>query len=425
MSDRFTSDTARVRWRLSAAAVAVIWCAGTVFAMAVALNRPQLVVFAAPLAGVVLAAQWRPPETVVRVVADPADDLGHGIAHCFETDTIVVRLRLVSGGHPGGVALELPVVEGLASRVIDEEAARTTVVRVECVRWGRHRLAVRVHARARWGLLRGAEVVRPIEVRVFPRVHPRRFDPVRSTPAVLRHAGTHPSNRSGSGVEYADLRQFSPGDSLRTINWPVSVRQGSLYVTDRRVEQSVDLVVLLDTHTGPDGPVARAHDRSVRGAVEIVANGLRSGDRVGLVCLGADVRWIEAKGGRSQYFRALSMILGVDDAGAARCSGSLPPRAAAPPGAIVIAFSTLISTAFFLALIELRKRGHPIVVVDVLAGADLVRPSDDPLCRKLWDFERRGMYRDMRSSGLEVVAWPPEHALSEALTVRGPRRGRP
>ncbi len=49
-------------------------------------------------------------------------------------------------------------------------------------------------------------------------------------------------------------------------------------------------------------------------------------------------------------------------------TGTLAPRAALPPGAIVVAFSTMLDTEFALSLIDLRKRGHTVVAVDVLEG---------------------------------------------------------
>ena len=88
-------------------------------------------------------------------------------------------------------------------------------------------------------------------------------------------------------------------------------------------------------------------------------------------------------------------------------TGTLAPRAALPPGAIVVAFSTLLDTEFALSLIDLRKRGHTVVAVDVLEGAPF-EGEKDPLFTRMWAMQRSFMYRDMGTVGVDVVAWSSE-----------------
>ena len=94
--------------------------------------------------------------------------------------------------------------------------------------------------------------------------------------------------------------------------------------------------------------------------------------------------------------------------------GTLAPRAAVPPGAIVIAFSTMLDTEFALALIELRKRGHTVVAVDVLEGAPF-EEERDRLVARMWSLQRSFMYRDMRTIGVDVVPWPDDQPLDQVM----------
>src|ERR1700694_6013425 len=74
--------------------------------------------------------------------------------------------------------------------------------------------------------------------------------------------------------------------------------------------------------------------------------------------------------------------LGAGD-GFETTTGTLAPCAAVPPGAIVVAFSTLLDTDFALALIDLCKSGHVVVAVDVLESAPF-EAELDPLIARLW-----------------------------------------
>jgi len=97
------------------------------------------------------------------------------------------------------------------------------------------------------------------------------------------------------------------------------------------------------------------------------------------------------------------------------------------PGSIVIAFSTLLDTEFALALIDLRKRGHTVVAVDVLEGAPFEEERDQ-LVARMWSLQRSFMYRDMGTIGVDVVSWRGDATLDQAMQLvpdhRSPARRR-
>jgi uncharacterized protein (DUF58 family) len=80
----------------------------------------------------------------------------------------------------------------------------------------------------------------------------------------------------------------------------------------------------------------------------------------------------------------------------------------------VIAFSTLLDTEFALALIDLRRRGHTVVAVDVLEGAPF-EETDDKLVARMWSLQRSFMYRDMGTIGVDVVSWRGDATLDQAM----------
>jgi uncharacterized protein (DUF58 family) len=187
------------------------------------------------------------------------------------------------------------------------------------------------------------------------------------------------------------------------------------------------VVVLIDTYRQPPGPATEATERALRGAVQVVQSALRSGDRAGVVTLGTGrPRWLGADIGRRQFYRVLDTLLGAGDE-FETTTGTLAPRAALPPGAIVVAFSTLLDTEFALSLIDLRRRGHTVVAVDVLEGAPFVG-DQDPLFARMWAMQRSFMYRDMGTIGVDVVSWSSDTTLDQSMRLvperRRPVRGR-
>ncbi|HEV7854212.1 MAG TPA: DUF58 domain-containing protein [Mycobacterium sp.] len=414
-----------LRWHASPLTRAVATCAGVVLVAALIGSRWQLIAFVAPLLGVLCSIGWQRGLPKVFVHAAP------GLQRCFEGEQTQVSVWATAEPADLTVALGITGVDGMRLDVIPEPSGRQTVT-AAADRWGRYPIRATVDVVAPGGLLSGTATVDVADAFVFPLAPPQSTAIPKTE--LLDRLGTHLTRHIGPGVEYADIRPYVPGDQLRTVNWPVSARRGSLHITQRLTDRAADVVVLIDMYAQPPGPATEATERALRGAVQVVQSALRSGDRAGVVALGGGrPRWLGADIGRRQFYRVLDTLLGAGDE-FEPTTGSLAPRAALPPGAIVVAFSTMLDTEFALSLIDLRKRGHTVVAVDVLEGAPFgegtaharsgkgtahARSGEeiDPLFTRMWMMQRSFMYRDMGTVGVDVVSWPSENTLDQAMRL--------
>jgi uncharacterized protein (DUF58 family) len=378
-------------------------CAALALAVGLIRSCWQLVAFAAPLLGVLCSVSWQRPLPRVWVHAEP------GSQRCFEREQVQLNLRASTETFGTAIQLRASAVDGMRLDVVSGDGL---VVSATADRWGRYPVRASVEVVAHGGLLVGSGVVDAGEVTVFPMTPPQ---PTTLPPTeLLDRLGTHLTRHIGRGVEYADIRTYVPGDQLRTVNWPVSARRGRLHVTQRLTDRSADVVVLIDGYPQPAGPATEATERIVRGAAQVVQTALRNGDRAGIVALGGrSPRWLGADIGQRQFYRILDAVLSAGDEFEST-TGTLAPRAAVPSGAIVVGFSTLLDTEFALALIDLRRRGHVVVAVDVLHGAPF-RSAQDPLVERLWTLQRSAMYRDIGTVGVDVVAWQPDRTLDQSM----------
>ncbi|OBG70020.1 ATPase [Mycobacterium sp. E1715] len=413
-----TGREVEFRWRASPLTRAIATCAGLALAAAVIGARWQLIAFAAPLLGVLCSISWQRPVPTVRVHGNPDSQ------RCFEDDRARLRIWATEEGHALGtsaVEVTVPPVEGMQLDVLDADFREAKTVAAAAQRWGRYSIRARVDAVARGGLLSGTALVDAAEVIVFP-LTPPQSTPIPQT-ELLDRLGAHLTRHVGPGVEYADIRPYVPGDQLRAVNWPVSARRGQLHVTQRLTDRAADVVVLIDTYRQPAGPATAATERVVRGAAQVVQTALRHGDRAGIVALGGNhPRWLGADIGQRQFYRVLDTVLGAGDR-FENTTGTLAPRAAVPAGAIVIAFSTLLDTEFALALIDLRRRGHVVIAVDILDSTPF-EGEQDPLVNRMWALQRSAMYRDMATVGVDIVLWHQDGGLEQSMGVLPDRRRR-
>jgi uncharacterized protein (DUF58 family) len=372
---------------------------------AVVLGHPGYLVLAAPMVAALALAARRPRSGARVSVRSSAD-------RCLEGEQVVIRVSAGSAGpaYSAGARLTPPAglaVSGGAAAQVQAGGAIEAEWRLTAQRWGRWDSGrILVTLRSRGGLFAGTAVLALPEITVFPRP-PALAQLV--LPAQLRtRIGDHVDRRPADGIEFAGVRPFVPGDRLRRINWLVTSRRGALHVNEFAAERAAEIVALIDATADAGPPGDSALDRAVRGAAGIARAYTRADDRVGVITLYGPMRWIAPGIGQRQFFRIVESVL---DARTLHSYVSpdmarIPPTAL-PAGALVIVFSPLLDERAIDAVIDLRERGYPIIVTDVL-GTSPGAPARPGLALRLWRLERQVLRYRLESLGIPVVGWPGE-----------------
>jgi uncharacterized protein (DUF58 family) len=414
-----------VRWLPSPRTRNLATAALLALAAAIVTGHAALVLLAAPALAVLALMPRRPRARALAV------DVSVSGSRCFEGEDLTITATVRAGQ-----ADEVTITLDAAPQVTLADPAHQTqtflrvaqpsarwVVRPD--RWGRYSPGtVRVSARSGFG---GFQALLPVAlhpVEVFPR--PVRMRP-RLVPAeLLRRIGEHTGRAVGDGVEFAGIRPYVPGDQLRDVNRPVSLRRGQLHVNQRAAARAADLVVMIDAF-GEAGPVSEhAMDVAVHGAAALVTAYLKVSDRAGLVVLGGILRWLGPASGDRQFYRiAETMLAARYDSFVTPDIGRIP-RTALPPGTLVVVFSPLLDPRGFGALTDLRQRRFPLIVVDTLRDEPPGRtgPPNAQLALRLWHLDRAATRSTLRALGVPVLAWPDGTELDGVLApLRQPPPG--
>jgi uncharacterized protein (DUF58 family) len=131
----------------------------------------------------------------------------------------------------------------------------------------------------------------PARVRVLPPFGSRRHLPSRL--ARLRELdGRRAVQVRGQGTEFDSLREYVPGDDVRSIDWRASARSTELVVRTWRPERDRHVLVVLDTGRAAASRVGDAPrlDAALDTALLLAALASRGGDRVDLIALDREVR---------------------------------------------------------------------------------------------------------------------------------------
>ncbi|MEV6105201.1 DUF58 domain-containing protein [Streptomyces sp. NPDC051940] len=410
-----------VRWCLLPAVAALV--------PAVLLRRADLAVVAAPL------LWW------LAFGAERGRALPEGVAvpsfralRCVEGEVfeIAVEVRFAAPVRLTWCGLELPPDVGLVRRPdLPREPVANAVLRweVRALRWGRATVGpARVRASTAGGLRQRELATGSLYLAVLPEPEPVE---AALTPAVLpRRIGEHPAPVPGEGVEFEAIRPYQPGDRPRRVNWAVSARRRAPHVTVRQEERSYDVVLVLDTLQRAGTFGHDSLDLSVRGASGLAAAHLARGERVGLVAAGGSVRGVPPGIGGHQLQRIAEAVLDiqVEDTPGEPALDRLP-RTVLPAGALVVYFTPLLGERARLTALDLRRRGHPLVVVDVLTaepGRGDGKAAVHELALRLWRLDRAADVYEIGRWGVPVVRWDGSEPLRSVLgaAARRPVEGR-
>ncbi len=125
------------------------------------------------------------------------------------------------------------------------------------------------------------------------------------------YAGQYESAFKGQGIEFAEVREYQPGDDIRTIDWNVSARFGRPFVKVFHEERELTVMLLLDlsgSHLfGTKGRFKRELLAEVAGMLAFLA--IRTNDKVGGLLFSSRVeRFIPPKKGVSHVWRLIREI---------------------------------------------------------------------------------------------------------------------
>jgi uncharacterized protein (DUF58 family) len=124
-------------------------------------------------------------------------------------------------------------------------------------------------------------------------------------------AGQYESAFKGRGMEFSEVREYQPGDDIRTIDWNVSARFGHPFVKVFHEERELTVMLLLDlsgsTLFGTQSKFKRELLAEIAGMLAFLA--IRTNDKVGAILFSSQVeKYIPPKKGGAHVWRLIKEI---------------------------------------------------------------------------------------------------------------------
>jgi uncharacterized protein (DUF58 family) len=131
-------------------------------------------------------------------------------------------------------------------------------------------------------------------------------------------AGDYHSVFKGRGMNFEDVREYQPGDEIRSIDWNVTARLGNAFVKKFTEERELTVMLIVDVSaSGNFGSTTQSkRELAAEVACLLAFSAIRNNDKVGLLLFTDRVElFIPPKKGRSHTLRLIREILFFQPAG--------------------------------------------------------------------------------------------------------------
>jgi uncharacterized protein (DUF58 family) len=263
-------------------------------------------------------------------------------------------------------------------------------------------------------------------------------------------AGAYHSVFKGQGMNFDEVREYQPGDDVRTIDWNVTARMNHPFIKKFVEERELTLMLLVDVSgSGLFGSRAQSKRELAAEIASVLAfSAIRNNDKVGLLLFTDEVeKFIPPRKGRGHVLRVIREVLffepkrrGTDLVNALEFMGRvLPHRSIA---VVVSDFQTPQSSGPLPLPIQtalrIANRRHDVVTVQITDRYEMQLPAlgrltledaetgeileintSDPSSRDAFALRRQKQLNDLarqfRSSGIDSIQLRTDESYSAAL----------
>lgn len=196
-------------------------------------------------------------------------------------------------------------------------------------------------------------------------------------------AGEYESVFKGRGMEFDEVREYQPGDDVRSIDWNVTARAGKPFIKKFREERELTVIFLVDlSASGSFGSMKQTKNELAAEICALLAfAAIKNNDKVGLIAFTDQVeQFIPPGKGARHVLRVIREILtfrpsrtGTDIARALDYLGRVQARRA-----VVFLISDFQAESFEKPLRVLARR-HDLIAVSLADARESKLPGIDPV----------------------------------------------
>jgi uncharacterized protein (DUF58 family) len=125
-------------------------------------------------------------------------------------------------------------------------------------------------------------------------------------------AGEYESVFKGRGIEFDEVREYQPGDEIRSIDWNVTARMGQAYIKKYVEERELIMMLVVDASASADFGTQQQTKAEIIAEISalLAFSAIKNNDKVGLICFTNEVElFVPPRKGKKHVLRVVREIL--------------------------------------------------------------------------------------------------------------------
>lgn len=192
-------------------------------------------------------------------------------------------------------------------------------------------------------------------------------------PFAGQRKGEKRSTKRGTSIEFADYREYTPGDDLRYVDWNLAARLDKMFLKMFVEEEDLYLALLLDTSRSMGFGVPTKLEYGVRLAAALGYIGLTNYDRVSVHPYAESLRRpLPSQRGKAGVPLLFDYLNRLEAVGTTQFAASLHRfAAAAKQKGVAVVISDFFDPGWPEGVKSLLARGYQVVLLHILAEEEL------------------------------------------------------
>lgn len=209
-------------------------------------------------------------------------------------------------------------------------------------------------------------------------------------------SGEYHSAFKGRGMAFSEVREYTPGDDVRTIDWNVTARFGSPYVKIFEEERELSVVILVDVSaSGMFGTARQLKKELITELCAVIAfSASQNNDKIGVIFFSDKIeKFIPPKKGKSHVLRIIRELLEFEPENT-KTNIEVPLKYLTnviKKKSIVFLISDFLAEANYKDALKIANKKHDLVALRVidkteneLPSIGLVKLRDNESGRLIW-----------------------------------------
>ena len=124
-------------------------------------------------------------------------------------------------------------------------------------------------------------------------------------------AGNYHSVFKGQGIEFSEIRDYKPGDDVRSIDWKVTARFDKPFIKEFVEERDLNVYFVFDYSASNDfGNITQKQRKSIELTATLMFSAMRNNDNVGLFIFTNGIeKFVPARKGRRHILKLISTLV--------------------------------------------------------------------------------------------------------------------